>query len=107
MLPALLLAGWWSVAMQAAFRFAAAFVTRREVAGIATVVALTVGEQLAAIVVPVDVPRLAPIGAGGNLLVHVADGAILEATAGAAVVGLYLVLALAVVALAAPRAEVA
>jgi len=106
-LPGILLAGWWSVSMQAAIGFAAAFVTRSQIAGIAAVVALMVGEQLAGVIVPADVLRLAPLGAGGDLLVHVSDGALFEAAAAAVVVGLYLCAALGIAAFLARRTEVA
>lgn len=106
-LPGLLLAGWWSVVMQAAIGFAAAFATRSQVAGIAAVVALMVGEQLAAAVVPADVLRLAPLGAGGDLLAHIGNGEPVQAAAAVGLIGLYLLAALGLTALLARRTEVA
>lgn len=106
--PSLLVAGWLSVVMQASIGFAAAFITRSQVAGIAAVVALMLGEQMAGIVVPADVLRLAPLGAGGDLLAQVGRaGLSVQVLAPAAAVVAYMVLAMAVAGLAARRVEAA
>jgi hypothetical protein len=103
----LLAAGWWAIAMQAGIGFAASFVTRSQVAGIAAIVALTLGEQFAAMFLPSEVLRLAPLGAGSSLLVRVTDGAVLEAVAAAGMIGLYLLVAVGLAGLLARRTEVA
>ena len=107
-IPWILAAGWLSVVMQASIGFAAAFITRSQVAGIAAVVALMIGEQVAAIVVPADLLRLAPIGAGGDLLAQVGKaGLTVQMLAPATAVVAYLLLATAVAGLTARRVEAA
>ena len=77
-------------------------------AGIATVVALMIGEQIAAIVVPPEILRFAPIGAGGDLLAQVGKaGLTTHMLAPAAAVAAYLLLAVAVAGVAARRVEAA
>jgi hypothetical protein len=107
-LPVLLAAGWWAVVMQLAFGFAAAFVTRSQIAGIAVVVGLMFGEQFAtAFLVPADVLWFGPITAAGTLVKTAgtlgADG---EALVPLAVTSFYLVAAVVGAALFARRAEV-
>jgi ABC-type transport system involved in multi-copper enzyme maturation permease subunit len=107
-IPWILAAGWLSVVMQASIGFAAAFVTRSQVAGIAAVVALMIGEQMAGIVVPPDILRFAPLGAGSDLLAQVGSaGLSVDVLAPAAAVAAYLVVATAMAGLAARRAEAA
>ncbi len=107
-LPVLLVGGWWAVAMQVAIGFAAAFITRSQVAGIVAVVALTFGEQFAAMAVPADVLRFAPISAASTLLSRAAGtGLTSDALVPLAMTSLYLVLAVAAASLLARRAEVA
>lgn len=67
-LPILLAAGWWAVVVQASIGFGVAFVTRSQVAGIGAVVGLLLAEQFAAIIVPADILRFAPITASGTLV---------------------------------------
>ena len=55
--------GWYSIAVQASFGLAAAAVTRSPLAGVVVIVALFFVEQLAPIVVPVDVLAYAPLAA--------------------------------------------
>jgi hypothetical protein len=99
---------WLSVVMQASIGFAAAFITRSQVAGIAAVVALMIGEQVAAIVVPADILRFAPIGAGGDLLAQAGKaGLTVQMLAPAAAVVAYLLLATAAAGLVARRVEAA
>ncbi len=105
-LAALLAAGWWAIAMQAAIGFAAGFITRSQVAGIAAVVALTLSEQFAAMLLPPDLTRLAPLGAGSDLLVHVTDGAALEAASAVGLIGLYLLVAVGLAGFLARRTEI-
>jgi hypothetical protein len=102
----LLAAGWWAVAMQAAIGFTASFVSRSQVAGIAAIVAIMLGEQFGAMFLPSEVLRLAPLGASSSLLFRVTEGATLEAAA-AAMIGLYLVAAIGLASMLARRTEVA
>jgi hypothetical protein len=67
-LPVLLVAGWWSVVMQVSIGYAASFATRSQVAGLVAVVGLLLAEQFAAVVVPAEVLRLAPITASGSFV---------------------------------------
>lgn len=67
-LPILLAAGWWAVVMQTSIGFAVGFATRSQVAGIAAVVGLLLAEQFAAVIVPADVLRFAPIAASSALV---------------------------------------
>lgn len=55
--------GWYSIAIQASFGLAAAAVTRSPLAGVVVIVALYFVEQLAPIVVPVDLLVYAPLAA--------------------------------------------
>jgi len=107
-IPAIALGGWWVVVMSAAIAFAVGFATRSAVMGTVAVVAIYFGEQMAAIVVPADVLRYLPIGAGTELVRAAAS----TATRGdigpsLAAVTAYLVAALAGAALVARRAEAA
>lgn len=107
-IPWILAAGWLSVVMQASIGFAAAFITRSQVAGIATVVGLMIGEQMAGIVAPPDILRFAPLGSGGDLLAQVGGaGLTVQLVAPAATVIGYALLAVAVTGVAARRAEAA
>jgi hypothetical protein len=107
-LPIGLAAGWLAIVMSGAIAFAVAFAARSAVAGIVGVVALTFGEQFAALVVPADVLRNAPISASARLAAEALRGGTPGELAGPlALTALYLVLALVAAGLVARRAEVA
>ena len=73
-LPLVLAAGWFAVVLSAGIGFAVAFIARSQVAGIVAVVGLYFGEQFAAIVVPADLLRLAPMNASSALAVEAGRG---------------------------------
>ncbi len=66
-LLAVLATGGWGLLMEVSIGFCVAFVTRSPVAGIATVAGLYFIEQLAALIVPADVLRFAPMTAASSL----------------------------------------
>lgn len=107
-LPFLVTSGWWAVATQVTIGFAAAFITRSQVAGIVAIVALMFGEQFVAMLAPADLLKLAPLTAGSGLVAQAANaGFTSDAVMPLAMTSLYLVLAVAAASLLARRAEVA
>ncbi|MFI5261997.1 MAG: hypothetical protein ACHQZR_05550 [Candidatus Limnocylindrales bacterium] len=99
--------GGWAVLMEVAIGFAAAFIARSQVAGVATIAGLFFVERFAELVLPADALRFAPITAATNLVADVGKTG-LEAGLGLAfvVTSLYLVGAITLGALAARRAQV-
>jgi hypothetical protein len=106
-LLAVVVTGGWAVLMEVAVGFCVAFVSRSPVAGIATVAGLYFVEQLAALVVPVDVLRFAPLTAAGSLVSAAAQTGFDAGLAGPFVVTTtYLFLAIVAAAAVARRAQV-
>ena len=106
--PAIVIGGWWVVVMGAAIAFSVGFATRSAVMAMVAVVAIYFGEQMATIVVPADVLRYLPIGAGTELVRSAASRATLgEIGMPLAAVTAYLVAALTAVAFVAARTEAA
>jgi hypothetical protein len=107
-IPAIVFGGWWVVVMSAAIAFAVGFATRSAVMGIVAIVAIYFGEQMAAIIVPADVLRYLPIGAGTELVRAAASPATLgDIGLPLVAVTAYLAAALTGVALVAARTEAA
>lgn len=107
-LPVLLAAGWWAAVAQASIGFGVAFVTRSPVAGIGAVVGLLLAEQFAAVVVPADILRFAPITASGTLVATAGStGLGSDLLAPLVATSLYVAAAVGGAALVARRAEVA
>ena len=107
-LVAVVVSGGWAILMEVAIGFGAAFLTRSQVAGVATVVALFFAERFAEMFVPADLLHLAPISAAENLVAAAAKSGPDTGLAGPlVVVTIYLVVAIGVTGLAARRAEVA
>jgi hypothetical protein len=107
-LPIVLAAGWWAVVVQTSIGFAVSFATRSQVAGIGAVVGLLLAEQFAAIVVPAEVLRFAPITASSTLVATAGStGLGSELLAPLVVTTLYIVAAVGGAALFARRTEVA
>lgn len=100
--------GWWAVAMEIAIAFAASFISRSTVVGIAAVAGLYFLEMTAGALLPLDLLQFAPTTAA-SLLVGRAVQSGLDAAAlvPLAVVTVYLLAAVTVVGLVARRAEVA
>ena len=104
----LVASGGWAVLMEVAIGFGAAFLTRSQVAGVATVVGLFFAERFAEMFVPADLLRLAPISAAENLITVAGDAGLDVGLAGPlAVTTLYLVAAIGLACVAARRSEVA
>jgi len=106
-IPVIVAAGWWTTVLYAAIGFAVAFIARTQVAGIVSVVGLYFGEQFAAVIVPADLLRFAPITASAGLVAEanrltVAPDLLLPLLATSA----YVVIAAVAVAVYAQRAEV-
>lgn len=107
-LPVLIAAGWWAIVALTGIGFGVAFATRSQVAGIGAVVGLLLAEQLAAVVVPVDLLRLAPITASSTLVATAGStGLGTDLLAPFAITTAYLVAAVGGAALYARHAEVA
>jgi hypothetical protein len=106
--PAIAIGGWWVVVMGAAIAFAVGFATRSAVMAMVAVVAIYFGEQMAAIIVPPDVLRYLPIGAGTEL-VRAASSTATLGDVGLPLIAVtgYLVVALAGAALVGARTEAA
>jgi hypothetical protein len=108
LVPAIVLGGWWVVAMAAAIAFAVGFIARSAVMGIVALAGLYFGEQMAVLVVPLDVMRYAPITAGSELMGAIAESAPLaDVLVPLSLVTAYAALALAALAVVARRAEAA
>jgi hypothetical protein len=104
---AILLTGGWALLMEVAIGFAVSFVTRSAVAGVATVAALYFIEQLAALVVPVDVMRFAPVTSGSAMVSAAALTGFDVALVGSFLVtSAYIIVAVGAAALVARRAQV-
>jgi hypothetical protein len=104
----LVAAGGWAVLMEVAIGYAAAFVARSQLVGVATVVGLFFAERFAEIFVPPDLLRLAPITAASDLVTAASKGG-LDASLiqPLAVTALYVFGALGIAAFVARRSEVA
>lgn len=106
-LLAIVVTGGWAVLMEVALGFCVGFVSRSPVAGIATVAGLYFVEQLAALMAPADVLRFAPITAAVGLVSGAGqmglDGSLAVSFL---VTTAYLLLAIAVAAIVAHRAQV-
>lgn len=106
-LLAIAVTGCWAVLMEVAIGFSVGFASRSPVAGIAAVAGLYFVEQLAALVIPVDVLRFAPITAASSL-VSAAGQTGLDVGLAASFVATtaYLLVAIVVAAAVARRAQV-
>jgi hypothetical protein len=108
LLSAVIAAGGWAVLMEIALGFCVAFVSRSPVAGIATVAGLYFIEQLAALVIPADVLRFAPITAAAGLVSAAGKSGLDASLAGPlAVTTVYMLLAIGAAAAVARRSQVA
>jgi len=106
-LLATVVTGGWAVLMEVAVGFCVAFASRSPVAGIATVAGLYFVEQLAALIVPADVLRFAPITAAQSLVSAAGQTGFDAGLAGPFVVTTaYLFLAIVAAAAVARRAQV-
>jgi hypothetical protein len=106
-LPAIVVGGWWAVVMQASIGFGVAFVTRSSVAGIVAVVGLMLAEQFAAMLIPTDILKLAPLAAAGQVVGSAASSGFSADLIGpTALVTGYLAVATGAAALIARRTEV-
>ena len=104
----LIVSGGWAVLMEVAIGFGVAFAARSPVAGIAAVVGLFFAERFAEMFVPADLLRLGPITAAENLVTTAGKAGLDGDLAGPLMVTtLYLVVAIALAAIAARRSEVA
>ena len=107
-LPLMLAGGWWAVVMEGAIGFAIAFIARSQVAGIVAVIGLYLGEQFAAIALPAELLRLAPLAAASSLAAEAGRGATTsDALVPLVMTTVYMGLAAVAVALYARRTEVA
>ena len=106
-LTAIMVAGGWGVLMEVAVGFCVAFASRSPVAGIATVAGLYFIEQFAALVVPADVLRFAPVTAAGSLVSAAGQTGLGAGLAGPLVVTtVYLLVAIGAAAAVARRSQV-
>ncbi len=103
---AVVASGGLAILMEVSIGFAVAFITRSPVAGIATVAGLYFMEQLAALVIPPEVLRLAPITAANSLVSAAAGAAPADPTGALIVTTAYLLLAIGAASLVARRAQV-
>lgn len=103
----LVASGGWAVLMEISLGFAVAFITRSQVAGIGTVTGLFFAERFAEMVVPADLMRYAPITAATTLVSSAGTGGP-DAGLGLPLVmtTLYMVAALVLAGVVAPRSEV-
>jgi hypothetical protein len=107
-LAILVAGGGWAVLMEVAIGFAAAFIARSQVAGVAAVVGLFFVERFAELVLPADVLRLAPITAATSVVTVAGKSGLDAALIGPlAVTTLYLVAAMVLGSLVARRSQVA
>lgn len=106
-LLAIVVTGGWAVLMEVALGFSVGFVSRSPVAGIAAVAGLYFVEQLAALIVPADVLRFAPITAAVGLVSTAGQTGLDADLAGSFVVTTaYLFLAVGAAAVVARRSQV-
>jgi ABC-2 type transport system permease protein len=61
-------AGWWGIFMQTALAFAVSFITRSTVAGVATVMAVIMGELIGIAFIPMNVLQWGPFTASSALV---------------------------------------
>lgn len=98
-LPLGLLGAWLGMVVIASLAFAVSLVARSQVAGIGLVVALFFGEQFAALILPPEVLRFAPVAAARGLVG--AEGLLVPAIAAG-----YLIVALLISSLLIERTEI-
>lgn len=107
-LAAVAVTGCWAVLMEVAIGFGVAFVSRSPVAGIATVAGLFFFEQVAALILPADLLRFAPMTAAAALVSTAGQAGLDASLAGSlAVTAAYLLLAVGAAAVVARRSQVA
>jgi len=106
-LTAILVTGGWAILMEVAIGFSVAFASRSPVAGIATVAGLYFIEQFAALVVPAEVLRFAPVTAAGSLVSAAGRTGLDAGLAGPLVVtSVYMLVAIGAAAAVARRSQV-